>query len=301
MDRRRLLALLGAGGLAGCLGGGGTGSGDGTGGGDGAGDDSSGGGDGETTGAVTPTAGTANADGSGAATTAGEGSGEGSSTGGDSTGEGSTGEGSAGESGTTTGTQTPTATPELGAVADHPAATGIRDQPRKGSFGGHVILTFEDPSCVRCAAFEKNTAPKIESKLVDTGKAAFVFRNYPVVYPWGEPATQALEATYARDEDAVWELADHYFTTRGQFSMDNVYSRTQSFLDSETDLDAEAVVDDARNEAYDDAVQADIDAAEAAELGATTPIVVLFRDGEFATTATGSVSYTLIANALGEA
>jgi hypothetical protein len=298
MDRRRLLALLGAGGLAGCLGGGGTGSGDGTGGGDGAGDgdDSSGGGDGETTGAVTPTAGTANADGSGAATTAGEGSGEGSSTGGDSTGEGSTG-----ESGTTTGTQTPTATPELGAVADHPAATGIRDQPRKGSFGGHVILTFEDPSCVRCAAFEKNTAPKIESKLVDTGKAAFVFRNYPVVYPWGEPATQALEATYARDEDAVWELADHYFTTRGQFSMDNVYSRTQSFLDSETDLDAEAVVDDARNEAYDDAVQADIDAAEAAELGATTPIVVLFRDGEFATTATGSVSYTLIANALGEA
>lgn len=266
MNRRRLLAALCAGSFAGCLGG-----------------------DGEqtATGAGTPTATDAT---TAPATTATD------TPGADATPD-------SGSMGTKTGdgTTATTSTASPGTVADHPAATGIRDQPRKGSFGKHVVLTFEDPSCSRCAAFEQNTVPKIESNLVETGKAATVFRSYPVVYPWGKPATQALEATFARNESAFWSLANHYFSTQDQFSTDNVYERTVSFLDGQTNLDGQAVADDARNKAYDDAVQADLDAGMAAELGGITPIVLLFRDGEYVTKATGSVSYTLIANALGEA
>lgn len=275
MNRRRLLAALCAGGLAGCLGS-----------------------DGEqpATDTRTPTA-------TGSATAAA------TRTVTDTPGTDATPDsGSMGTADdTATADSTPTETTDstpassLGAVADHPAATGIRDQPRKGSFGNHVVLTFEDPSCSRCAAFEQNTVPKIESNLVETGKAAMVFRSYPVVYPWGEPATQALEATFARSESAFWSLANHYFSTQDQFSTDNVYELTASFLDDQTNLDGQAVADDARNEAYDDAVQADLDAGMAADLGRITPIVLLFRDGEYVTKATGSVSYTLIANALGEA
>lgn len=275
MNRRRLLAALCAGGLAGCLGS-----------------------DGERPATDT---GTPTAAGSATATAA--------RTATDTPGTDTTPGGSMGtaDDGTAAADSTPTAATEstpassLGAVADHPAATGIRDQPRRGSFGNHVVLTFEDPSCSRCAAFEQNTVPKIESNLVETGKAAMVFRNYPVVYPWGKPATQALEATFARSESAFWSLADHYFSTQDQFSTGNVYERTASFLDDQTTLDGQAVAEDARNKAYDDAVQADIDAATAADLGGITPIVLLFRDGEYVTKATGSVSYTLIANALGEA
>jgi hypothetical protein len=225
----------------------------------------------------------------GGGTTGGDttaGTADGASDGGDGDGSGS-GTGGSGTGGT--------------GVFDHPAGAGIRDQPRRGEFGGHVILTFEDPSCSRCAAFERNTVPKLRENLVETGKAALVFRNYPVVYPWGKPATQALEATFARDEDAFWALADHYFSTQGEFSTDNVYDRTASFLDSETNLDGAAVAKDAREKAYDDAVQADIAAAEAANLSRTTPIVLLFRDGEYVTKASGSVSYDLIASTLGEA
>jgi len=77
-----------------------------------------------------------------------------------------------------------------------------------------------------------------------------------------------------------------------------VLDRTASFLTDSTDLDGDAVVTDAENGAHDDAVQADISAAEAADLPQQTPILVLFRDGEYVTTANGSVSYDLVAEAL---
>ncbi|MEZ3145104.1 DsbA family protein [Halobaculum sp. MBLA0143] len=204
-------------------------------------------------------------------------------------------------SATATETDAPdTATPALGAVADHPAAANLRAQPRRGEFGGHVVLAFEDPSCVRCAAFHQRVVPEIRQNLVEPGKAAFVVRPYPVVYPWGDPASRALEATFARDEATFWGLLAYYYRNRDRFGMDNVLRLTESFL-AGTGVDQNAVVADVESGAADEAVAANVAAAEAADLGRTTPVVLLFRDGQFVTSANGSVSYTLIANALGEA
>ena len=184
-------------------------------------------------------------------------------------------------------------------IDDHPAAANLDAQPRRGDLDGHVVLAFEDPSCTQCRRFHENTVPDIESNIVDAGEGAYVVRTYPIIYPWGKPATQALESTVARSEGAFWSLLDHYFATQSQFDEGNVLDRTEQFLTESTDLDGSVVVEDARNEVHDDAVQADIAAAEAAELPKQTPIVLLFRDGQFATRANGSVSYDLIANALG--
>ncbi|MDS0220644.1 DsbA family protein [Haloarcula sp. S1AR25-5A] len=185
-------------------------------------------------------------------------------------------------------------------VDTHPAAADLEAQPRRGELGGHVILAFEDPSCPTCRRFHENTVPDIRENIVDTGKGAYVVRTYPVIYPWGEPATQALESTFARDSAAFWALFEHYFAEQPSFDPDNVLERTATFLTEETDLDGEAVASDARNRVHDDAVQADIQAAENAGLGETTPIILLFDDGEFVTKVNGSVSYDLIAEALGE-
>ena len=184
-------------------------------------------------------------------------------------------------------------------IDDHPAATNLEVQPRQGTLGGNVVLAFEDPSCSQCRRFHENAVPNIHSNIVEAGAGAFVVRTYPVIYPWGKPATQALESTLARNEEAFWALFDHYFATQGQFTSNNVFDRTEQFLAETPDLDGTAVVDDARNKVHDDAVQTDIAAAENADLPQQTPIVLLFRDGQFITRANGSVSYDLIANALG--
>lgn len=197
-----------------------------------------------------------------------------------------------------------TATPSGETLSTHPAAADLDTQPVRGPDPGEAtatIIAFEDPSCSRCRTFEQNTVPKIESELVDSGTAAYVFRGYPVVYPWGEPASQALESTFARDASAFWALKDRYYAEQSTFrdaGPDGVLALTRDYLASQTDVDADAVVADAEAKAHDDAVQADLAAGEAAG-ASVTPSVFLFRDGRFVTKAQGSVGFPVIKNALG--
>lgn len=224
------------------------------------------------------------------------------------------GEGDGGETQTGESESSATAS-DGGSFEDHPATASVESQPTLGSLdAGATVVAFEDPSCPRCRAFEQNTVPKIRSELVAPGDGAFVARTVPVVYPWGEPATHALEATFARDGDerrpsngqtpsgddagAFWGLFGHYFARQSAFDGDNVLEKTESWLTENTDLDASAVVEDARSEAYGDAVRTDLDAADAAGVSGT-PTVFLFRDGAYVTKASGSVSWDLIRSALG--
>lgn len=188
-------------------------------------------------------------------------------------------------------------------LQSHPAATALDEQPRLGpppSEARGTIIAFEDPSCPLCGEFEQETVPQIRRELVEPGDAAFVFRGYPLRYDWGEPALRALEATYARDADAHWTLADHYFGNQDEFRSagpDAVLPRTREFLADNTAVDADAVVDAAESGEADTAVQTDADAGEAA--GATaTPAVYLFRDGEYRTMFTSSIGFDAIESTL---
>jgi protein-disulfide isomerase len=186
-------------------------------------------------------------------------------------------------------------------LGGHPAARGIEARPTLGPAPFEVdavIVTFEDPSCTTCRRFEAETFPRIRTELVDPGTASFVYRHFPNVYEWGVPAIRALEATYVRDEDAFWALKGWYYREQGSFRTDNVLARTREFLAAETDVDADAVVSDARTRAHDEAVQADVRAADDASVWAT-PMSFLFRDGQFVTTATGVKSIAVYREALG--
>lgn len=199
------------------------------------------------------------------------------------------------------GASTTTGTPTPGALGGHPAAADVDDQPALGPDPAEApatVVAFEDPSCVRCRRFERNTLPELRSEYVEAGDLSFVYRGYPVVYPWGEPATQALESTFAASEPAFWALKDHYYAEQDAFGTDNVFDRTETFLAEETDVDAPSVVEDARNGRHDAAVQADIEAARAADAGDRTPIFYLFRDGAFRTKVQGPQGADVFAAAL---
>ena len=196
----------------------------------------------------------------------------------------------------------PTATPDENSLSNHPAAANLDAQPTRGPdpFEARgVVVAFEDPSCPRCRVFEQDTVPQIQSDLVESGTVSLVFRGYPVIYPWGKPATQALESTFAASADAFWALKNHYFAKQSSFTTDNVLDATREFLAANADVDAEAVVADAEAKGHDAQVQADLDAGMAAGAGHTTPSVFLFSNGEYRTKASGSVSYSVVKNALG--
>jgi protein-disulfide isomerase len=183
-------------------------------------------------------------------------------------------------------------------MGEHAATADLDSQPVLGEVADTLVVAFEDPSCTLCRRFEENTFPQIESKLVETGKASFVFRGLPIIYPWGDPASHVLEATFAADADAFWALKDHYYAEQGAFDEENVYDRSQAFLASETDVDAEAVVSAAKNGEADAAVQLDLDAGETLGVG-QTPEFYLFRDGQFRTKVRGAQGYGVFETALG--
>jgi protein-disulfide isomerase len=186
----------------------------------------------------------------------------------------------------------------------HPAARELDSQPHLGPAPGEAagtIVAFEDPSCPRCKNFEEQTVPRLRSELVEPGDATFVFRGYPIIYDWGKPATRALEATYARNEDAHWALVDHYFGEQDDFrsaGRDAVLSRTREFLAAETSGDADAVLAAVENGDPAEAVGTDLDAGEAAGASAT-PAVYLFRDGQYRTSYSGSVGFDAVRSTLG--
>ncbi|MFD1513336.1 DsbA family protein [Halomarina rubra] len=185
-------------------------------------------------------------------------------------------------------------------LADHPVAEGLADQPTQGPAVGDAtatVVAFEDPSCVRCAAFHRDTVPRLRSELVDPGTVSYVLRPYPVVFEWGEAATRALWATYERDAAAFWGLLDHYFTDQDAFSSGNVLDLTEAWLTAETSVDAAAVREAAAADGFPAPVQRNLDVGEAADVTGT-PTVFLFRDGEYRTSASGSVSYEFVTSAL---
>ncbi|MFB6204948.1 MAG: DsbA family protein [Haloglomus sp.] len=222
---------------------------------------------------------------------------------GDSGADGGTGGGSPtetnGASPTGTDTNSGRATLET-----HPAGRALDAQPRLGpdpAAATGVIVAFEDPSCPSCARFEREVVPEIRSNLVEPGDVSLVFRGYPVIYPWGEQGVRALEATFDRSADAFWSLSNHYFENQSAFrgrDPGEVYARTESYLASETDVDAKAVVSAAEGGDYDDAVQTDLDAGMAAGAGQRTPHLFLFRDGTYRTKVSGLVTYSVIESAL---
>ncbi|RJX49344.1 DsbA family protein [Halonotius pteroides] len=187
------------------------------------------------------------------------------------------------------------------ALADHPLGENLSDWPHLGSDpfdAPATLVVLDDPSCSRCAAFHQNTIADLESEYVARGELAIAVRPYPVVYAWGEPAAHALEATQSRDDAAFWNLLDHYFAEQSSFGTDNVFAKTETWLGDNTDLDATAIVDDARSEAFADRINATLSAGEEAGAGDITPATFAFVDGTLKTSFNGSQSTASITTAL---
>lgn len=184
--------------------------------------------------------------------------------------------------------------------ADHPATASYEGAPWEGTEPAEaedLIVGFEDPSCGGCRRFHESTYPELRSDLLGE-EVAFVYRPYPIVLEWGEPASEAVAATADRDRASALSLLDRYYGDQSAFDADNVLERTASFLESETDVDGEAVVDDVESDAYEDVVQTHLDDGEAADV-TSTPTFFLFSGDEFVTEVTGPQDAEVFRNALG--
>jgi protein-disulfide isomerase len=75
-----------------------------------------------------------------------------------------------------------------------------------------TIDVFEDFQCPACKAFSENTEPLIIENLVSTGKARYIFHNYPFIddntnpLRGGESDQAANAAMCANEQGKFWEM-----------------------------------------------------------------------------------------------
>ncbi|MCD6414164.1 MAG: thioredoxin domain-containing protein [Candidatus Diapherotrites archaeon] len=95
-------------------------------------------------------------------------------------------------------------TPELS-----PSKINLDGQPIKGNMSAKLtIVEFGDFDCAYCRNFYRTTYKKIIKDYVDTGKAKYVFINFPLtsIHPRSERAAEAAECAY--DQGKFWEYHD---------------------------------------------------------------------------------------------
>jgi protein-disulfide isomerase len=183
-------------------------------------------------------------------------------------------------------------------LGSHPVSEDLDDQPSIGdSEAETAIVAFEDPSCHSCHSFEMNVLPTMREEMIETGETRFYYRLFTVpVQEWGTDASKALEATYASDEAAFWELKRFYYE-EFDFSTDDVLPRTREFL-ADTAVDADAVIEGARNGEFDDEVDSDRSVGEEAGVQGT-PTFFLIDGDEVVASVVGPQSTSVFRNALG--
>lgn len=179
---------------------------------------------------------------------------------------------------------------------DHPATAGIENLPSLGEGSDKRIVAFEDPSCPTCAEHSERAFPRLEED-ARGGELVYYVRTIPVVRDWSRAACNALFATHDRDAETFWTLSEAYYEGQSGTNTENVYDRTHGYLEG-TPVDADAVVEDARQESFDGEVNANTSAMRDADVRAT-PTFYLFDGDGFVTSTSGARSYDVFATALG--
>jgi protein-disulfide isomerase len=74
-----------------------------------------------------------------------------------------------------------------------------------------ILIEFADYQCTFCARFQRETFPRIDEEYVLTGKAKFIFRNFPLEHrhPYAFRAAEA--AICAGEQGKFWAMHNRLF------------------------------------------------------------------------------------------
>lgn len=163
-----------------------------------------------------------------------------------------------------------------------------------------TIDVFEDFQCSACMRFTQNIEPLVIQNLVATGKARYVFHNYPFLDgngagSNGESDQAASAAMCASEQDKFWEMHGTLYANwngenRGAFSTRRLQAMAESI-----GLDMEAFNSCFSAKQYEEEIQADFDLGK--QMGVSgTPTV--FVNGRRVGAPNAIASYEEIADAV---
>jgi protein-disulfide isomerase len=137
-----------------------------------------------------------------------------------------------------------------------------------------TIVEFADYQCPGCGSFALSVKPQVELAYVQSGKAKFVYYDFPLISIHAHAFLAARAARCAGDQELFWEYQDVLF--RNQPSWSAKSDVTRDFLAYAENVGAEADAFEAclRSDRYADVVSANLRLAQELGLNGTPTIMV---------------------------
>ena len=137
-----------------------------------------------------------------------------------------------------------------------------------------TIVEFADYQCPGCGAFALSVKPQVELAYVQTGKAKFVYYDFPLISIHAHAFLAARAARCADDQELFWQYQDVLF--RNQPSWSTKTDVTRDFIDYAETVGAEPEAFEAclRSDRHADVVSANLRLAQELGLDGTPTIMV---------------------------
>lgn len=116
-------------------------------------------------------------------------------------------------------------TAQIGGSGAKPEKVEVKVDPNDHVLGNLkakvAIVEFSDFQCPFCRSFWSNVLPEIKRDYIDTGKAKFVYKHYPLdFHPGARPAAEASEC--ANDQGKFWEFHDKVFEEQARLGQGTI-------------------------------------------------------------------------------
>lgn len=137
-----------------------------------------------------------------------------------------------------------------------------------------TIVEFADYSCPGCAQFDMTVKPQLELQYVQTGKAKFVFYDFPLTSIHPHSFLAARAARCAGDQGKFWEYQDLLFRHQAEWATKNSVEGDFDNFAEQAGLDMDAFNSCVNSDAHADVVSANMRLASELGINQTPTIMV---------------------------
>jgi len=150
----------------------------------------------------------------------------------------------------------------------------------KGDLDAPVtIVEFGDYQCPGCGSFALSVEPQIMGTLVESGRAKFVFYDFPLISIHPNAFLAARATRCAADQDVYWEFHETLFRNQARWSTASMPSSAFEDYAEEVGADDGAFSDCLNSDRHADVVSANMELG--ARMGVSgTPTILINANGQ---------------------
>jgi len=144
-----------------------------------------------------------------------------------------------------------------------------------------TIMEFADYSCPACGQFALVTKPQVMKQYIETGKAKFVYHDFPLTSIHPHSFLAARAARCARDQDKFWQYQDLLFRHQAEWITKNSVDGDLRNFAEQAGLNVDDFESCVNSDAHADVVTANLRLATELGINQTPTIMVSAGGGTY--------------------